>query len=611
MQVELSMVLLMAGILLHRRSPARGAYTIAALLASSLSLLLLAAHFVADYFTADGINEAALYHLRYGLAGAGFAEYGALIGGAIVATALAIGGIFLVLRSRSAGGRFATAAGNPVSLALVCASVALQPAAAAMHAMLPGAPQSRASQQPGAGALHAEFNRYYAQPAAVAAGASRNVVYIYAESLERTYFDESLFPGLVTRLRALEKQAVSFTAIEELPWTGWTMAGMVASQCGIPLVTPSDGEMMSKIDRFLPGATCLGDLLQRDGYHLVYNGGAAMRFAGKGRFYESHGFAEVAGRAELRSRVADAEYVSSWGLYDDTLFDLAAGKFAELARAKKKFGLFLLTLDTHHPDGHVSASCRSMPYRDGANPILNAVRCSDHLIGEFVDRIRATPGGADTVIVIASDHLAMRNSAHDLLTRKARRNLFMVLDPRQPDGRQVATPGSTLDVGPTLMAFLGYDASLGLGRNLLRADADAAARAAFIKTRLMAWHAPLSAFWHFPRIEQYLEVDAENFGFGIDGRHAFALPSFIEMDDELQTVIRFPGGEISAMEYVRRNGEGRAFLLLADCKVKDHRLPARLCLFAGQGKQIRAQLMLDRAARFSRDEIRRMTGARS
>jgi hypothetical protein len=32
-----------------------------------------------------------------------------------------------------------------------------------------------------------------------------------------------------------------------------------------------------------------------------------------------------------------------------------------------------LTLDTHHPDGHPSRSCDGSIYRDGSNPILNAV----------------------------------------------------------------------------------------------------------------------------------------------------------------------------------------------------------------------------------------------
>ena len=83
----------------------------------------------------------------------------------------------------------------------------------------------------------------------------RNIVWLYLESLERTYLDESLFPGLMPNLGSLEEESVSFTNVHQIYGTGWTIAGMVASQCGIPLVTPNGNKnSMSGMDQFLPGA---------------------------------------------------------------------------------------------------------------------------------------------------------------------------------------------------------------------------------------------------------------------------------------------------------------------------------------------------------------------
>ena len=45
-------------------------------------------------------------------------------------------------------------------------------------------------------------------------------------------------------------------------------------------------------------------------------------------------------------------------MYDDSLFELAWEEFISLAQHEEPFGLFLLTLDTHHPDGYSSASCQ-------------------------------------------------------------------------------------------------------------------------------------------------------------------------------------------------------------------------------------------------------------
>ena len=88
--------------------------------------------------------------------------------------------------------------------------------------------------------------------------------------------------------------------------------------------------------------------------------------------------------------------------------------------------------------------------------MLNAIKASDELIGRFVQRVWSSPGGKDTVVIIASDHLAMQNSASDLLKQGDRRNLFLVLDPRNPTGTRVDRVGSALDMGVTVLPTLGF-----------------------------------------------------------------------------------------------------------------------------------------------------------
>lgn len=58
---------------------------------------------------------------------------------------------------------------------------------------------------------------------------------------------------------------------------------------------------------------CLGDILRAKDYHLEFMGGADTAFAGKGLFYQSHGFASVQGAKELLPGNPDASYVNSWG----------------------------------------------------------------------------------------------------------------------------------------------------------------------------------------------------------------------------------------------------------------------------------------------------------
>ncbi len=614
-QSAVSLALLVAGIWLHGRSGGRiGTWLVIAAFALT-SLLLLLLYFISDYFTGDGINEAVVYHLRYGLSGAGFSEYAALAGFVLLALLSGLAALLLSRKRKSAAAPAgAPGRGTVLSLALAAGSLMLHPATGDIARMLPAAAGATAYASGDAQRrdreLQEDFDRHHVRAAtSPAAGRRKNLVFIYAESLERTYFDEAIFPGLMPRLRSLESEAATFTNVIQAPGTGWTIAGMVASQCGIPLFTPSHGNSMSGLDSYLPAAQCLGDLLKEDGYHLAYIGGARLRFAGKGKFYQTHRFDEVSGLDELRSRQRDPAYASAWGLYDDELFELALDRFTNLSRTRERFGLFMLTLDTHHPDGHLSAACRGMRYGDGGNPILNAAHCTDRLLAEFVDRIRRSEAGRHTLIVIASDHLAMRNSAHDLLERGSRRNLFMVIDPATAP-RSIDTAGSMLDVAPTILDFMGHGSRLGLGSSLLMADTPTAERRKYILGRLGEWMAPLARFWAFPKIGSRLEVDAQGRKVIIDGRD-FAVPAFIAFDRDMQTTIKFPY-LISAGDFVAQNSSDKGFLLIAECASRDPRLPAgTFCLFAGRGDRFRTQLIVRDKANFSPEEIMRMTGAGS
>jgi phosphoglycerol transferase len=211
---------------------------------------------------------------------------------------------------------------------------------------------------------------------------------------------------------------LSFTNISQTLGTSWTIAGMVASQCGTPLLyndTIIGGNDIMQ-NGFFTDVICLGDVLNKAGYVQKYLGGASSRFAGKGNFYKAHHYDEVKGLDELISRLNNKEYKTGWGLYDDSLFKIAAEEYVRLANANKPFNLTLLTLDTHHPNGHPSHSCKAYPYQD--NSILDAVHCTDQLLERFINNISRHPSFQNTVVVLISDHLAMRNSAEKFFPKK-------------------------------------------------------------------------------------------------------------------------------------------------------------------------------------------------
>lgn len=464
-------------------------HTLLFLLFVAYQLFYLASH----YFTGDGITPAVFYHLHYGLKGAGFGAYSNLIlqlSAALLATFL-----LTYLLGRSMTSRVVSGQKGKVSrkfaYLLVLTAFVISPTSYGLYHIYQE--QTRQSSPPRL--LFSEL--YSVDEIKPVTGKKNNLLFIYAESLERTYLDEELFPGLLPGIRQLEKEATTFTHIEQAPNTGWTIAGITASQCGIPLVSQFTEHSMQHASYFLPGAHCLGDSLAEAGYTLSSINGSALEFSGLGKFFRSHGFSRVrGGPGDLVESMNDSDYTHAWGLYDDTLFDFALDELAELSDKEEPFALYLTTMDTHHPEGHISRTCGDLKYGDGSNPMLNAVACSDRLISQFITHIRGSDYGENLVIVVVSDHLAMGagNTAINSLRRSdQRRNLFMVLSPDK-QAEVVNNKGSMLDVGPTLLPFIGFSGNLGLGRDLLSRKSLFEQHADF-HDLLIAWKQDLMKLW--------------------------------------------------------------------------------------------------------------------
>lgn len=486
-------------------------------------LLLSVGYGVIDRLTGSGIDASVLYHLQSGLGGADLASFQGLAVVAALAVAASAGAAvvaYRLIRTKvpPAFGPARALAG----LALVLAALGLHPATADLARLAASTRQTAAPAGP-------------APPGFVAvdrvgfAGPRRNFVLLYLESVERSYLDEARFPGLMPNLTALEGEAITFTDLTEVEETGWTIAGMVASQCGIPLVGSGAG-----VDRFLPGATCLGDLLAREGYDLAYLGGADLGFAGKGTFFDSHGFALVEGRTQLEPGLDDPAYVNAWGLYDDSLYPQALRRFQALAAGDRPFGLVLLTLDTHHPFGFPSRSCADQPYGDGANQLLNAVHCADRLAADFIAQLRQEPAFRDTVLIVVSDHLAMPNLAQKQLEAGPRRNLMLAFAPGLAPARN-DTPGTTLDVGPTLLGLIGAPVpGLGYGRDLLAGAPTLRLADPGLEALIDAGRGHLAAMWSYPDLTRGLAVDVAA-GEVVLGDRRLKYPVLIRLDAD-QTV---------------------------------------------------------------------------
>lgn len=505
---------------------------LATLLVLGIFIILNITLYASDYFTGDGINDAVLYTLTNSLTGAGVSKYILPGLGLVVALVLVFGALGWVLRRRR---HHPCHMGySLLALLLALGSVDASPAFHQITELVKS--QSRDGDP--------DFAAYYKEPAKQIPAPKLNLVYIYGESLERTYFDNDAFPDLTPELGALKNQGLDFSHTAQLPGTDYTIAGMVASQCGIPLFAPFEGNASASVSSFFPHNICLGDILKNSGYENYFMQGANLRFAGKDVFLKSHGFDHLYGAEELKTTVADPAYRNDWGFYDDTVLDEVWKKFESLSRSGKRFSLFALTVDTHHPDGFISRTCTRKSYEvEGkTNQSFSAVTCSQQHIAALIEKIKASPYFKDTVIVVSSDHLAMKNTAWEALNKQDRNNLFFILRGDKPQQETIATRRNTMDNGATVLDILGGDNFIGLGRSTLSGQS---LSEVFLnmKQKVLAWKPEIIRLWNFPKAINDFTIDEEKGMIAFSGTH-FRLPLLLRVSDK--RVEPLPESEYSA-----------------------------------------------------------------
>lgn len=491
------------------------------------ALALLATYYLVDSFTGSGIDDSVLFLLHTGFEVALIGDFWGLIatGAALAAVTLAIS-VYTYRAARAETRTWKSDVRVGIGVGVLALAFYFNPAVTDIFALV-----SAERAAPDAETASLETPEHYVPVGAVGfETAPKNLVLLYLESAERTFFDETLFPELMPNMVALEKQALSFTDLTETTGTSWTIAGMIASQCGIPL----SGSSGAGADKFLPEARCVGDVLNDSGFELNYMSGTPIDFAGEGIFYRTHGFQRIEGREELLPGLPDPDYRSFWGLHDDSLLTEAQKRYDMLSANDSPFGLVALTVDTHHPSGaHIPKACDDYAYQDGENGFLNSVHCLDMLVGDFIRHVIASPNFDDTILVVVSDHMARPNQATDILETGARRNLFMAFG-ADLEPQLVAKPGNTLDIAPTMLGLLGAPTdALAYGRDLLAVGPTLRSGSTPLDDILIEDRPFLSSLWAYPRLDDGFEVDMALNRLLLNDRYV-ELPVLIQLDENLE-----------------------------------------------------------------------------
>ena len=320
------------------------------------------------------------------------------------------------------------------------------------------------------------YEQYYVAPQPIHTDTPNNLIVIFSESLESTFsskYGGGEYPEFIPHLSELAlsntyfSDTETFGGITQVANTGWTIAGLVSYLCAVPLHLPIDGNSFNNT-HFLDSAVCVSDILSGLGYTQLMLIGSDAKFAGRGHFFSTHKIPYKDLISYKKEQKIPKNYNVHWGFEDSKLFAFAKEELENLYQANTPFALYILTTDTHFPDGFVDSTfCPDL--QDGYR---NAVQCSDRIIKDFIDYAQNLTKSYEqpTTIVVLGDHLSMKQGLFPPHSKRRIYNTFInaSFSITPTDDLLYRRNLSHFDMTPLLLDSLGMNVqAFGLGRNPL------------------------------------------------------------------------------------------------------------------------------------------------
>lgn len=234
----------------------------------------------------------------------------------------------------------------------------------------------------------------------------KNLIIIYAESLENFFSNVEIFEeDLLKNIKEIKYNKNSFNNFYQRLGTSWTIAGIVATQCGVPLnnfMYSKSNKFTENVNQFMPNITCLGDILKNEGYKNIFMKAEDARFAGTGKFLRTHGYDEVLDKNYWeKNNIIESDF---------DLFKYAKNKVLKLEKEKQPYNLSILTYDMHLPAENVkNKSTFSEICKNLNSKIYNDnIKCVSLIISDFINFLINENILDQTSLVVIGDHLAMR-----------------------------------------------------------------------------------------------------------------------------------------------------------------------------------------------------------
>lgn len=307
----------------------------------------------------------------------------------------------------------------------------------------------------------------------------RNLIYIFMESMETSYFSESDGGGekenVIPELYNLASQNVNFSQNNgvgggrDITGAKWTVGAMIAHTSGIPLSRGGDAPYHP--NGFLKGAKGLTEILKQNGYYQALMVGSDSTYGGRKQLYETHGVDKVYDiYTAYEDEIVPRGYWQWWGMEDKYLYEYAKKELTEISKKDEPFAFTMLTADTHHISGFVCSECSDKH----ATQYSNVLSCASKQVNSFVEWIKEQDFYENTTIVITGDHLTMDNQyiINNVNKNYTRRLYNCFINPAHSENTKNRDFVS-FDMLPTTLSSIGAKIEgerLGFGTNLFSGE---------------------------------------------------------------------------------------------------------------------------------------------
>lgn len=316
------------------------------------------------------------------------------------------------------------------------------------------------------------------QPATAHPSRPQNIIIVLEESLGATFVKSLGGLGVTPEL-------------EQWRYRGWWFEQMYAtgirSVRGIEAVLtgflPTPARSVVKLPNAQHDFFTLAQVLAEQGYHTQFIYGGNAHFDNMKQFMLGNGFQQV---IEQKDFVAP-EFVGSWGVSDEDLFDYAQQELERQHQAEKPFFTLIFTSSNHEPFDYPTTKIE--PYALPFARVENAVKYADYALGEFLQQASESAYWQNSIILVVADHDSRVYG--DALVPVNKFHIPALILGGSVAPRVTDAITSQIDLPPTLLSLAGVSAAIPtIGQDLTRTDVPPANRAPLQFNQNFGWLTP-------------------------------------------------------------------------------------------------------------------------